>query len=366
MSYLRTNLILISAFLIAFTSLSYSKISSPDPFAQNRRIGKGINLGNALEAPKEGNWGVTLKVEYFKIIKDAGFNSVRIPIRWSSHAMEKSPYTIDPNFFTRIDWAIKYALKNNLYVIINMQHYMELMNDPNNNTQRFIALWKQIAEHYKNYPNSVLFEPLNEPHNALTPPLWNDLLNKTIPVIRDSNPNRTLVIDPAIYATDINDLRLPEDDHNIIVSCHYYLPLKFTHQGAPWSAEGKDSLGTTWKATQQEQDAIKAHFELAHQWSLKNNRPINLGEFGTYYKADKFDRIRWTSFIVNSCLRNGFSYIYWEFCSGFGLYDTKTNQWNTDLLNAVVPQPKIHKKTQTQSNQAPAEIGAAVILHSES
>jgi endoglucanase len=60
-----------------------------DGFHYNRLLGRGINLGNALEAPKEGEWGMTLKAAYFQKIKDAGFNSVRIPIRWSSHARDK-------------------------------------------------------------------------------------------------------------------------------------------------------------------------------------------------------------------------------------------------------------------------------------
>jgi endoglucanase len=321
--------------LITFNCISQAA-KSPDPFNQNKRLGKGINLGNALEAPNEGDWGVKLEPEYFKIIKKAGFNSVRIPIRWSNHAMDKSPYTIDPNFFRRVDWAVKNALQNNLYVMINMHHYMELMSEPNANSERFIGLWQQIAEHYKNYPNSVLFEPLNEPHDALTAPLWNDLLDKTIPVIRQSNPNRTIVVDPANYATDINNLQLPENDRNIIVSCHYYLPIKFTHQGAEWSSEGKDALGTTWKATAEQQKEINGHFDLALAWSKKNNRPINLGEFGCYQKAENFDRIRWTSYIANSATRRGFSYIYWEFCSGFGIYDKQKNAWDPNMLNAIV------------------------------
>jgi endoglucanase len=317
-----------------------AKSKSPDPYNQNKHLGKGINLGNALEAPNEGEWGVTLKGEYFKIIKDAGFDSVRIPIRWSSHALEQPPYTIDPNFFKRIDWAVKNALQQNLYVMVNMHHYMELMNEPNTHSERFVALWKQIAEHYKNYPDSVLFEPLNEPHNALTAKLWNGILSKTIDVIRRSNPYRTIVVNPANYATDIDNLQLPESDRNIIVSCHYYLPIKFTHQGAEWSAEGKDSLGITWKATAQEQKAINDDFDKGADWGKKNNRPMNLGEFGAYYKADKSDRIRWTSFIADSAVKRGFSYIYWELCSGFGIYDSQKNQWDSDLLNAVIPRKK--------------------------
>src|SRR5574342_296855 len=62
-----------------------------DPFAQNARLGRGMNLGNALEAPNEGDWGVTLKSEYFELIKNAGFNSVRLPIRWSTHVSANPP-----------------------------------------------------------------------------------------------------------------------------------------------------------------------------------------------------------------------------------------------------------------------------------
>jgi endoglucanase len=59
-----------------------------DAAAVNKRMGRGINLGNALEAPKEGDWGVKLKAEYFKAIKDAGFATVRLPVRWSAHAQD--------------------------------------------------------------------------------------------------------------------------------------------------------------------------------------------------------------------------------------------------------------------------------------
>ena len=59
----------------------------PDAQTINQKIGRGINLGNALEAPNEGDWGVVLQPDYFKAIAQAGFNSVRIPIRWSNHAL---------------------------------------------------------------------------------------------------------------------------------------------------------------------------------------------------------------------------------------------------------------------------------------
>ena len=95
-----------------FLSPEFSPAAEPekDAFHYNRLIGRGVNMGNCLEAPKEGEWGISLKEEYFQAVKDAGFNSVRIPIRWPAHAKVEEPYTVDPVFFERVDWAIKQAL----------------------------------------------------------------------------------------------------------------------------------------------------------------------------------------------------------------------------------------------------------------
>jgi hypothetical protein len=96
----------------------------------NKLLGRGVNLGNALEAPHEGEWGVTLKEEYFQIIKDAGFNSVRLPVRWSSHAPMEPPYTIEPKFFDRVDWAVNCALSRNLPVILRPSNKKRFSHSP--------------------------------------------------------------------------------------------------------------------------------------------------------------------------------------------------------------------------------------------
>jgi endoglucanase len=329
--------------IAAKDSKKVMKKKSPDPFKQNKLLGRGINLGNALDGPSEGEWGVTLKEEYFKIIKDAGFDSVRIPIRWSNHALKQPPYTIDAAFLSRVDWAIANALKNNLYVIINVHHYLEIMDEPNAHSERFLAFWKQIAEHYKDYPDTVLFEPLNEPHIALTPDLWNDLLKKAIVMIRKSNPCRTIVIDPAEYANVefIDKLDIPTEDRNIIVSFHYYSPKEFTHQNAMWMPEAKAWIGTTWTGTKEQKKAITDAFDKAAAWGKKHKRPINLGEFGVYKDGNKDNRVLWTAFVAKSTRQRGFSFHYWEFCHEFfGAYDQQTNQWKDYLLKALIPPKK--------------------------
>jgi len=130
-------------------------------------------------------WGVYLQEEYFQRIKEAGLNGVRIPIRWSAHANTKPPYTIKQKFLDRIDWAVNQALSRGLVVVINTHHYEEMATDPQGHRERFLALWAQIADHYKDYPNDLLFEPMNEPNGSLTAALWNSLVAEAIDTIRD-------------------------------------------------------------------------------------------------------------------------------------------------------------------------------------
>ena len=339
--YVTVGYFLLIASGCAVTEKAVAKKRPPDPFKQNEHLGRGINLGNALEAPREGEWGVTLKEEYFKIIKEAGFDSVRIPICWSAHALKEPPYTIDSAFFDRVDWAIANALKNDLYVMINIQHYRELTNDPDAHSERFLGLWKQIAEHYKDYPDTVLFELLNEPDDALTAELWNGLLKKAMAIVRESNPRRTIVIDPAEDAVIewLEKLEIPEEDRNIIVSIHYYSPLEFTHQGAEWMGErSKAWMGTKWTGTEKEKQVITKTFNSAARWAKKHNRPINLGEFGAYEKAGMDNRVCWTAFVAKSAVKHGFSIAYWEFChANFGAYDQQKKAWREPLLKAIIP-----------------------------
>jgi endoglucanase len=328
---------LIIAALLLICTVSFAQYT--DPYAINRQIGRGINLGNALEAPSEGEWGITLEERYFDLIEDAGFDSIRLPVRWNAHAMEDAPYTIDRDFFRRVDWAVDNALDRNLPIIVNIHHYNALDQDPEGHMDRFLALWKQIAEHYKDKPNTLVFELMNEPHDKLNATAWNMILKKAIEVIRESNPTRTLMVGPVQWnqIAYLKNLKLPEDDDNIIVTVHYYSPMKFTHQGASWAADSNEWLGTKWTGSEEEKKAVTSDFDTADAWASEYDRPLHLGEFGAYSAADMQSRARWTRFIADSAIERGWSFSYWEFCSGFGVYDPDKREWREPLLDALLP-----------------------------
>lgn len=310
-----------------------------DPFVQNQQLGRGVNLGNALEAPQEGAWGVTLYEDYFTAIADAGFRHVRVPIRWNAHALAAPPYTIDPDFFARIDWVVEQSLKNDLLVILDFHHYEEMFSDPQGHKARFLALWQQIAKHYADAPDTVLFELLNEPHDKLTTAVWNGIFPEVIAAIRPSNPTRNLIVGPGNWYNigQLSGLSLPADDH-LIVSVHYYEPFPFTHQGAEWVSGSAAWLGNTWESTAIQRGGVESDLKRAARWGKANNRPIYLGEFGAYSRADMESRARYTAFVARTAEELGMSWAYWEFGAGFGVYNRGTGTWKAELLSALIPE----------------------------
>lgn len=216
--------------------------------AANRSLGHGVSFGNALDAPKEGEWGVVVEDEWFDLAAQAGFDSVRVPIRWSAHARTTPPYTIDEAFFARVDHLIAQAQRSGLPIILDVHHYQALMDDPVRHGPRFIALWQQIAKRYADEPNTVLFELLNEPSGAFDedPTLWNELLAETIEAIRCRNPRRPIIVGPVGNngIALLDELALPPDP-NLIVSVHFYAPMAFTHQGAAFTERTRPT-GVEW------------------------------------------------------------------------------------------------------------------------
>ncbi|HQV27878.1 MAG TPA: glycoside hydrolase family 5 protein [Thermoflexales bacterium] len=313
-----------------------------DVFETNRRLGRGMNIGNALEGPREGAWGVMIQDYYFPLIRKAGFDSVRLPIKWSAHAELNAPYTIDPEFMARIDAVVDQALKAGLAVVVNIHHFEEMDKAPLEHRARLVGLWRQIASHFKNRPEDVVFEILNEPNTAQTAALWNETLLLPLKEIRTGNPTRAVVVGGVNWnnVTTLATLDLPADDRYLIGTFHYYNPFHFTHQGAEWVEGASDWNDTAWEGTPADLAAVRADFDLAVAWGTQNKRPIFMGEFGAYNKAEMEARARWTAAVAREAEQRGFSWAYWEFASGFGAWSPGYGEWREPLLRALVPSAK--------------------------
>jgi endoglucanase len=223
-------------------------------------------------------------------------------------------------------------------VVLNVHHYDELDKQPDSELPRAVALWKQIASRYKDRGDFLYFELMNEPHEELNKDgKWSEVLPPLLAAVRESNPNRPVIVGPpwwnGIWA--LPKFKLP-DDPNLIVTVHCYNPFEFTHQGASWAQGSEKWLGMKWTGSEAELKKLRDEFDQADRWAKEHKRPLYLGEFGVYEKADMDSRARWTTAVVAEAEKRGWSWAYWEFAAGFGAFDRTKGEWREPLKQALV------------------------------
>ncbi|HEX7861262.1 MAG TPA: glycoside hydrolase family 5 protein [Verrucomicrobiae bacterium] len=326
---------------------AHSATTNTPAHAALRLFSKGVNFGNYLEAPRTQNWGAKYSEADLDAVKKEGFDHVRLPIRWNDYAGAGPEFKIEQQLFDKVDFLVTNALSRGLSIIINIHHFDELTTDPKAEAPKFYALWKQIAEHYAKHPNRLAFELLNEPKDAATTEVMNPIYAEAIRVIRQSNPNRTIFVGPGKWNSldEVEKLKLPENDRNLVVTVHCYDPFLFTHQGASWTRPSTDTTGIIYPGPPSKpvtpaegaRDkkwferyntlptaenpsspiAFTARMEKVARWGAENGRPIHLGEFGAYEKADRESRIRYYRDMRKTAERLGFGWAIWDWKAGF-------------------------------------------------
>jgi endoglucanase len=301
----------------------------------DRWLGRGINFGNALDALGDGP-ELSLDERYFDVVAAAGFETVRLPVRWSAHAEAAPPYAIEPAFFERVDAGVAAALDRGLRVVVDVHHYHELCAAPDAHLPRFLALWRQIASRYAGHSGRLCFELLNEPRDHLTAARWNAVLAEALAVVREADPERTVIIGPAGMNSPevLPALAVPDDDH-LIATIHYYAPFEFTHQGAGWVEGAERWLGRAWGDAADE-NAVRDDLAKVAAWGRDQRLPVFIGEFGAFSGADMFSRARWTAFVRAEAERLGMSWAYWEFGTDFGACDPEVAAWREPLRRALL------------------------------
>jgi endoglucanase len=337
--FMKFNNLLLTTVLLSTASLAHSQTATPDAFAQNRSLGKGVNIIGYDPLWRSFD-RARFQEKHFRLLKEAGFNSVRINLAPFRRMQASNNWAIPESWFKVVDWAVSGAQGQGLAVILDLHEYTAMGTDPEGNKEKFLAAWRQISAHCQNEPANVFFEVLNEPNKKLTPELWNQYLREGLAVIREKNPTRTVIAGPAFWNSvdHVGELELPENDRHLIVTVHYYKPMEFTHQGAAWTNQ-KDKLGVDWLGTEQEMSAINKDFDHVTAWAKEHNRPIFLGEFGAYDKAPMESRARYTAAVARAAEKRGWSWAYWQFDSDFILYDMSRDAWVEPIKLALVGDP---------------------------
>ena len=305
-----------------------------DAFAQVAEMGRGVNV-----LSEDPGWTdpakARFKARHFKLIRAAGFDTVRMVLTSFDH-MDAS-LRLDPVWLAHLDAMVKAGLDQGLTVILDEHDYEICGKDAAICKIKLDAFWTQVAPRFKDAPNKLVFEMLNEPHQALTAELWNAQLVETLAIIRASNPTRNVIIGPDNWngLELLPKLVLPADDQHVIVAVHYYHPMEFTHQGAAWVPQ-YNKLGVGW-GSGADYALLNKELDIVKSWSDANKRPIFLGEFGAYENGAMADRVKWTSAVARGAEARGFSWAYWQFDKDFIVYDIGKDEWVEPILKALIP-----------------------------
>ena len=326
----------IALFMASFSMNTLSLAQTVSARDQCLKLGRGVNIIGYDKAFWKDHDKGRFKEQYFKMIKDAGFSTIRINL--NPFRQMDSLNKINPHWLETLDWVIDKGLEAKLMIILDLHEFTAMAENPEAKKEMFLSFWKQVAPRYKDKSGNVLFELLNEPNKKLTVEMWNTFLVEAVKIIRKSNPDRTLIIGPGNWngIESLNTLKLPENDRNIIVTVHFYHPMRFTHQGAAWTSEYKNVTGIKWTGTADEKEEVASKLKIAADWSLKNDRPIFLGEFGSYDKGDMDSRALYTAFVARTAEKLGFCWAYWQFDGDFIVYNIDKETWVVPILDALM------------------------------
>lgn len=296
---------------------------SPTAAEVAKDMGIGLNLGNTMEAynasgcekityewiPVVGNntptdyetcWGAEITTqEVIDGIKNAGFNTVRIPVFWGNMMKNDGKWDIDPNYMARVKEIVDYCVNDDLYVVINIHHFDEFIirrHTVPECEEIFTHLWTQIADSFKDYPYSVVFEGYNEylggnqfsdsgSLKEVSKPLAYIMTNKLnqafVSAVRGTggnNDDRVLIVSgywTNIDNTTADSFKMPEDTvpDRLMVSVHYVDNAMYWMNmigGSDWKAYIDDQCG-----------------KLQSAFSDKNI-PVFLGETTSIYPSSNF------------------------------------------------------------------------------
>ena len=285
------------------------------------RLGIGWNLGNHFDAYNNGvsgetAWGNPKATQAtMNKVKAAGFSTVRIPVTWMGHIGAAPDYKIDEKWLNRVAEVVGYAEAAGLNAIVNMHHdgadsknWLDIKTaakDPAVHQQildQVSAMWRQIADKFKDKGDFLIFESFNEIHDGgwgwgenrndggkqyqcLNE--WNQAFVDAVRASGGENADRILGI-PA-YCTNVDiavqTFKMPEDvvEGRLIMAVHCYDPYDYTLPAT--KSEWGHTADESKKVSGNNEADLKRVFEKIYNNFIKKGIPVYMGEFGCVNRA---------------------------------------------------------------------------------
>ncbi|WP_026969964.1 cellulase family glycosylhydrolase [Algoriphagus terrigena] len=330
-----------------------------------KEMGVGWNLGNSLEAMGgETAWGNPKVTKAFiDQVKAAGFNAVRIPVAWSKFS-NASDFTIDQAWMNRVQEVVDYAIDNGMYVLLN-NHWDEGWMQPTFAKQDYVndrleKMWIQIALHFRDYDDHLLFAGTNEvmvdgDYGAPKPEysqVQNSFNQTFVDAVRSTggrNAYRNLVVQTFNTNIDygISFFEMPDDSaaDRLMVEVHYYDPYEFALQGDEKVTQwGKDATDPSKTAAWGGESHADGQFQKMKANFIDEGIAVLLGEYGAVDKKAEDNgayREYYLLYITQSAKTHGLVPFYWDNGHGgdygFALFDRADGeQIYPGLIRAIV------------------------------
>ena len=347
----------------------------------SKLMGLGWNLGNSLESINVNNgtysgsettWGnPVVTKQLIDSVKAAGFKTIRIPVAWSHNILDQQTFEIKAEWLERVEEVVNYVLENDMYAMINIHWDGGWMNNPTYAHQdqintKLSAFWKQIAKHFRDHNDYLLFAGTNEVHveNVYSTPtaenyeVQNSFNQTFVEVVRATggkNAYRHLIVQGfnTNISQTVDGLVIPNDniENKLMVEVHFYDPWDYAlKEDVPYKTQwGKDYAGGDVSDWGQE-DWVDEAFGNVKTNFIDKGYPVILGEYGAILRSSLVgdvlnkhvaSRNYYLNYVTKSAIDNKIIPCYWDNGhlgdNGFGLFDRSTGeQVHKDAIEAII------------------------------
>jgi len=296
-----------------------------------------------------------------------GLDHLRIPIdeeqMWDESGQPESEAFALLN--QALDWCAEFKLNAIVDLhIVRSHHFNEkerpLWTKPEAQEQ-FFRCWRELSQALQNRSvDAVAYELMNEPV-ADNPDDWNKLVARSVVVIRAKEPRRVIVIGSNRWQSvnTFDQLKVPENDPNILLSFHFYEPFLLTHHTAGWTNIGgykgpvkypgqtvdeadlagvPDSLAQEIRRRNGTWDRARIMASLSKPLALaqRTGLPLYCGEWGCLPAMPSESRLAWYRDMVSVLKEKGIEWATWDYKGGFGLRK-RDGKPDEELLSILVP-----------------------------
>ena len=376
------HLLMLSVFSILYISVNaFADVGFVNPL---EGLSKGVNFSHWFEKKKVSDISYSHYTKQDVInLKELGGNVMRLPIYFHDLTVSDAPnYIVDPALFNYLDEVVTWAEEEKIFIILDNHSKRNkgssdfFVKYPELNEDKLIKIWQQIAARYKDRSEYILYEIFNEPNvNFEDEQRFYTVQGKVIDAIREVDSKHTIIVSAnvASHPSFLNNLPYYEDN-NLLYTFHLYLPLVFTHKGAPWlGMTGTKDLDIPflYEGNESRMDALSAEINTltnisdfarsrlndhvdpsktrgsiafldgllkqVSDFAEERNVRVYCGEFGATRTITYADRAEYYQVMRELLDKHNIPWTIWDFKGEFGLYKINTAQvFETDLNLDIV------------------------------